>query len=111
MGKLTDLQVVLLDEYYRRERTKEAYKQAISKCVKGKLIREIKDGKLFHYLRWKENGEIKLRELDYDECVSVSASIQEREELEESLSQNNRDRKMLIKALGKKLIEEYRNKW
>lgn len=107
---LTSLQVKLLDEYYRRERNKDIYEQALLACPKGYIARRMVNGNLHHYLQWREQNKIRSKYLKNSEVAEINAGILRRKELEHTLSELQVDMRLLHKALGKKVIDEYRGK-
>ena len=110
MSRLSPLQVKLLDEYYRYERCLIDHQERIASCCKGTLQKKIKNEHLYYYLVWREGKKIKTKYIKDDDVVKIQVQIEKRQKEEADCKEMRFDMKIIEKALGKELINEYRDK-
>ena len=110
MEHLSPLQVKLLDEYYRYERCLKDHQEHIKVYCKGTLHKKIKNDHLYYYLVWREDKKIKTKYVKEDDVVKTQVQIERRQLEEKSCKEMKFDMKIIEKALGKELIDEYRER-
>ena len=111
MRELTGLEIMLLDDYYRCERHIEVISQELENDKPiGYISRKTINGKVQHYLQWKEGGKIKSKYINDDELPLIEKKIERRKAFQENIKELKHDMKIIKRALGGNLIEKYRDK-
>jgi hypothetical protein len=108
MRDLSILEEQLLDEYMRCERNLDAQIAEINRLGKGYLSRKNIQGREYYYLQWKEDGKVKSKYVAESEVPELKHNIENRRRWEKSVSNLKRSMKQIEKALGKDLINEYK---
>ena len=111
MKKITILEEQLLDEYFRCERNLNVNMQELEKLgLKGYLSEKVINGKVYYYIQWREDKKVKSRYVK-----EIDEEIKEKYKLKAIYKSNiqalKHDLKILKRALGGRIIEEYRSEF
>ena len=111
MASLSTLEVRLLDEYYRCEHALGVHEKNYAKMGPKKYIsKKVIGGRPYLYLQWRENGRIRSQYIKKEDQDEWMRNVQFQKDEAESIKNLKRNMKQLEKALGRKLIDEYRNR-
>ena len=108
---LSILDVKLIDEYYRCENALRVHEMALKEMnFTGNISVKTINGKQYSYLQWRDKDKVKCRLLSDNGVAVVKRQINRREEHKSSIKHLKHDMKQIQKILGKKVIDEYRDK-
>ncbi len=108
MKQITVLEGKLIEEYYRCKRIMEACQEAAESAPKGYISHKLINGKLRHYLQWREGGKVKSKYIRDDEYLELEKRVEEGRANKATVRNMLKDMKMIEKAVGKRTIEEYK---
>ena len=108
MREISILEEQLLDEYMRCERNLISQTNELERLQKGCISKKKINGRIYYYLQWKENGKVKSKYIPIKELSKIQDQIEERRRWQMSIRNLKRSMKQLEKALGKGLINEYK---
>lgn len=97
---MTVLDSVLIEEYHRKERMKEAFLCEIANLPKGCLSKKIIKGKEYFYREYKENGKKVSKYVPLKDVESVRKQIENRKALQKGLKEIEGDQRKIKKAVG-----------
>ena len=105
--KMSVLDEVLLEEYDRALRIKNAIEKEQALLPKGSIHLKKIHGVDCYYLQYREGSKVKSRYINVNELEDYKHKIELRKENKNRLADINRNLKQLQKALGKDVIDEY----
>lgn len=108
MREISILEEQLLDEYMRCERNLISQTNELERLQKGCISKKKINGRTYYYLQWKENGKVKSKYIPIKELGQIQDQIEERRRWQMSIRNLKRSMRQIEKALGKGLINEYK---
>ena len=110
MRDISVLESNLLDEYYRCERAMRVHQRELDQSpINGYISRKVINGKVYHYLQWRDGDKIRSRYLKRDEIDYVMDELEHKKVHISSLRHLKRDMKKLRFILGDDVINGYRD--
>ena len=110
--KLSRVEVVLIEEYYRALKRKLYNDLRIKQInINGSLCIKNIHNKSYNYFQWKENGKSKSRYLSDEDAKRLSILIVERNERIEENRVFVREMKCCIRGVGKKTIDAHYSRY
>ena len=106
---ISTLEIQLLDEYYRCERALNAHERALSSDRRKYISKKKIGGRTYSYLQWREDGHTRSQYIKAADLEQIEAELGRQKSERESIKNLRRNLKQLEKALGKRLIDEYRD--
>ncbi len=101
------LDEVLLEEYDRALRIKNAIEKELSMLPKGSIQLKRIHGVDCYYLQFREGPKVKSRYINIRDLEDYRHKIELRKEDKKRLADINRNLRQLQRALGKDVIDEY----
>ena len=108
MRELSILEEQLLDEYMRCERNLLSQTAELERLGKGYLSKKVIGGHEYYYLQWREEGKVKSKYVSKEDLQMIRDRVAVRRRWEKSIRNLRRSMKQLENALGKELINEYK---
>lgn len=107
---VSTLEIQLLDEYYRCERALSVHERALSSDRRKYISKKKIGGRTYFYLQWREDGHTRSQYIKAADLERIEAELAKQKRERESIKNLKRNLKQLEKALGKGLINEYRDR-
>lgn len=107
MAEVTILEGVLLEEYERAVRTVEALAEAMRELPRGYLRERERNGRTYYYLQRREGNRVVSEYVPRERVNEVRAQVERRHELAAGLKVQERSRRQIEKALGRRFIDEH----
>ena len=102
--ELTMLEEQLLDEYERSVRICRMHELENQQLPKGSISRKYINGKVRHYLQWREGKQVKSLYIKASDVVSIEEQIEKRKNNDSNIKRLKQSRKVIEKAFGKKRL-------
>lgn len=104
---MTVLQEVLLEEYDRILRTEKMIVKELDGLPNGYISRKKIRGREYCYLQWRDGGKVRSLYIKPSEVDEYEKKIALRKKDQQALKELAESKRMLARALGKELINEY----
>jgi hypothetical protein len=100
---MSNIEIMLIDEYMRALRRKEAYNKEISNMPKGSI--QVKN-KHF-YLCYRDGGKVVSKYVKAGEVDEIKRTLAERKRYEYLIKRTDEDIRFIEKSIGRKRLYEY----
>lgn len=107
MGNISILEGVLLEEYERSLRITAVLEEEVSLLPKGYVRESKRNGHVYYYLQRREGDRVVSEYVPHDRVEELRDKIGRRKTCERGLKIQERNRRQIEKALGKKLLDEH----
>lgn len=104
---MTVLEEVLLEEYERILRTEALIKDELEQLPRGYISVKKINGRNYHYLQFRQDSKVKSQYIKAAEVDAIREGLAARKKDMESLASLEKSKKAIIRALGRKAIDEY----
>lgn len=107
MRRLSMLEEMLLDEYFRCKRNLPIQERELENYKKGHISYKKIGKKKYPYLQWREGKKVRSEYINEDELEGILKELELRHKWEDSIKNLHRSIKQIERALGKEFINEY----
>lgn len=102
--ELTMLEEQLLDEYERCVRISRMHEIENQQLPKGSISRKYINGKVRHYLQWREGKQVKSTYIKPSDVVLLEEKINKRKNNDSNIKRLKQSQKVIEKAFGRKRL-------
>ena len=103
--ELTMLEEQLLDEYERCVRISRMHEIENQQLPKGSISRKYINGKVRHYLQWREGKQVKSTYIKASDVVPLEEKIAKRKSNDSNIKRLKQSQKVIEKAFGRKRLK------
>lgn len=104
---MSNIEIMLMEEYARSLRRIEAYKKMMEILPKGSIQFKKVSGKERPYLCFREMGKVKSKYIKDGELEDLLRQLEERKRCEKVIKSAKEDIKFIVKAVGKEKLNDY----
>ena len=100
---MSNIEIMLIDEYMRALRRKEAYSKELSAMPKGSI--QVKNDHF--YLCYRDEGKVVSKYIRSDEVDELKITLAERKRYEYLIKKTDEDIRFIEKSIGRSKLNEY----
>ena len=100
---MSNIEIMLIDEYMRALRRKESYNKEISSMPKGSVQLKNKH----FYLCYRDGGKVVSKYIKAGEVDEMKRALAERKRYEYLIKKTDEDIRFIEKSIGRKKLNEY----